>query len=219
MTRADMIQRVMVKLEELSPYDQDTAFTADAKMGNVIKPVRSYIEATLDEAIKEAVGMLPLRLLSADIVNDGSLVATVDQNGVGRIKILKQGILRLVELKFPDWERSVVKTYDRTSDAYVLQQNRFTRGGLAKPVVIWTETLNNDIWECYSLPRRDVPYIATPEKCAYIEFTGQLETDTAAEYAILLCAIKVHDIYGNANQSKALHDELNQRLQIDGIQS
>lgn len=213
-----MVQRVLVKLEELSPYNQDTAFTADAQMGNVIKPVRSYIDATLDEAIKECVGMLPFRLMSDDIVNDNSLSATVDEDGVGCIVVPKD-IIRLVELKFKDWERSVVTTSDRSSQVYTLQQNRYTRGGLAKPVVVWSEDDGDDQWLCYSLPKKGSSYTERPTKCSYIEFTGNLNTDTAAEYAVLLCAIKIHDIYGNAAQSKALHDELNQRLQIDGIQS
>lgn len=212
-----MIEGVLVKLEEYSPYQAPDSFTADSTLGGKIQPVRSYVENTIDEAIKEAIAMLPLRFLFGDIVNDtANNKANVDTDGIGRIKV-PADVVRLVELRFADWERGVIRPIDRTSPEYEVQRNPFTRGGFSKPAVVWTEEQGSEIWECYSLEKSDVPYTEEPVKCAYIPFTGELANDRAAEYAIIICAIKVHSIYGNNANVKLLQDDMSAMLQIDSI--
>ena len=218
-----MIDAVLVKLEELSPFNAPDSFTADPALGGVIQPVRSYAEATLNEAIKETIVMLPLRFLYKDIVNNSELVADVDEEGIGTIHLYDNNakkpidVVRLVELKFAEWEKGVIRPIDRTSPEYDIQRNPYTRGGTSKPAVVWTEDTISEVWECYSLPKMGRPYIEKPTKCAYVGLTGNLNSERAAEYAILVCAIKVHNIYGNNANVKLLQDDLTTMLQFDNI--
>lgn len=214
-----MIEQVLVRLEEFSPYEAPTSFTADASLGGKINPVRSYIERTLDFAIRDALDMLPLKLLQEDIKSYANLAAVVDADGVGRV-VVPSGAIRLVELRFPQWERSVTKAYDRTSPMYDLQQNRYTRGGVAKPVVIWSDgndELGNTsaVWECYSFPNRATPTspVASVAKCVVMQ--DHIEGKRAAEYAIIQCAIRIHGVYGDVGNIKSLREELQTMLQID----
>lgn len=219
MTRNAMIDAVLVKLEEYSPFSAPDNFTADSDMNGVIQPVRSYVEATLNAAIYEAVGMLPLRLLAQDIIQNRSAAADVDTDGVGRIYLgtmQRADIIRIAEVRFQSWERGA-RPIDKTSQEYALQCNPYTRGGSCKPVVVWDRDNGQDILECYSLEKRSANYTEKPTRLSYIEQKGYLNTQRACDYAVLLCAIKVHDIYGNGTQAKAMSEELAQMLQVDNI--
>lgn len=218
MTRADMIHGVLAKLEEHSPYQNPGAFTADQGQGvtETIRPVWSYAETTLDEAMKEAVGMLPLRLLHDDITYD-AVDAVINEDGVGIVDVPAKDVLRMCELKFAPWERSVTQPIDKTSIEYARQCNPYTRGGVCKPAVVWSKD-GGEIWECYSFPTDGTEPRKEPStRCAYIVAKDHLETLRAAQYAIMLCAIKIHEIYGNTTEVKMLKEELTQMLTLDQI--
>lgn len=218
MTKDEMIEAVLVRLEEFSPYEAPDSFTADATLGGKINPVKSYVEKTLPFAIHDALMMLPLRLLQEDIENVPSVAAIVDADGVGHV-VVPSGVVRLCELRFPQWERSVTQTFDRTSPMYDLQQNRYTRGGVAKPVVIWSDMNDNTHkkaeWECYSFPNRTTSAMPTASICKVLRQKDHLEGLRAAEYAVIQCAIRIHGVYGDVGNIKSLRDELQTMLQID----
>lgn len=214
-----MIEQVLVRLEEFSPYEAPTSFTADTTLGGKINPVRSYVERTLDFAIRDVLDMLPLKLLQEDIKSYANLAAVVDSDGVGRVRV-PSGVVRLVELRFPQWERSVTRAFDRTSPIWDLQQNRYTRGGVAKPVVIWGDE-NDEVgnkaaeWVCYSFPNRTTPTSPTASVAKAVVQQDHIEGLRAAEYAIIQCAIRIHGVYGDVGNIKSLREELSTMLQID----
>lgn len=214
-----MIKAVLAKLEELSPYQNPNAFTADNQMANVVRPVWSYAEEMMDESIKEAVTMLPLKHLNED-VSTLTLTATIDADGVGELDVPEdREMLRLAYLQFPEWERAVTRPVDEASEVANMQTNPFTRGGTSKPVVVWIS--GDNVWKCYSFPKGNARQERT-SRCGVVWMPDKtqdegLYTKRAAEYAILICAIKVHGTYNNTANVKFLREELQTMLQLDGL--
>ena len=214
-----MIKAVLAKLEELSPYENPSAFTADGQMENVVRPVWSYADEMLDESIKEAVTMLPLKHLTEDIDNI-TVTANIDADGVGTVEVPDdKEMLRMAYLQFPEWERSVTRPVDEFSDIAMMQSNPFTRGGTSKPVVVWLS--GDKEWKCYSFPQGN-PRSQRSSRCGVVWMPDKsrdegLQTKRAAEYAILLCAIQVHGAYNNTANVKFLREELQTMLSFDNI--
>ena len=153
MTRAQLIEAVKVKLEEISPFDEPQSFIAAGdNAANTVKPIISYINSTLDEAAKRCLYSLPLSLLHADVEHSKPAMY-IDEHGVGIFPIGRN--IRMVRFRHPALLRDIT-AFITTEDAlYLLQQNRYTRGGIAKPVaVIAANGTQNAIgqMEIYSFP-------------------------------------------------------------------
>ena len=69
MTRDQLIDRVLTKLDEKSPFDEPQSFIAaegDSSYDKV-KPIKVYVDDLLDEAANDCLRMLPLSLVRNDI--------------------------------------------------------------------------------------------------------------------------------------------------------
>lgn len=212
MTRPDYIQAVKAKLEEISPFDEPASFiAADPDEQGKIKPIQSYIDSELDRAARYCLNTLPLSLLSKDVTSSDKN-ASVDEGGVGHIGEMSQ-YLRLVRVHDNGkvWKRDVT-AFMTTSDAlYLLQQNVFTRGGVAKPVVVINPEQGE--LELFSFPPK-LGLKTESLKVYYIDGSVVAESvkSDISEYIILVCAAYVAEILQDTNRATTLRTEFQEKV-------
>ena len=215
MTRPQYISAVKAKLEEISPFDpigEHTEFiAADDSEKNVIKPIQSYIESELDRAARYCLLTLPLSLLALDVTKL-STTASVDDKGVGIVSN-KSKYLRLVRVHDDGgvWKRDVTAFMASTNPLYLLQQNIFTRGGIAKPVVVYNPEEKQI--ELYSFPK-ELRGEEENVTLYYIDADVVAESVLSgiSEYIILVCAMYVAEILQDTNRATTLQEEFQQKV-------
>lgn len=216
MTRSELIELVKVKLEEISPFDEPQSFIAAAGDADYdkVKPIISYIDQTLDKAGVNCLNNLPLSLLSKDVVKVET-TAIVDSKGVGHI--IQHDYSRLVRVHTEHWQRDCTMFITTEDERYLLQQNRYTRGGTAKPLVAY-----NPEWqdlELYSFPAsdnstdQDVILWHIPLYANNTERAAETISSPIHDYIALDCAVQVLEIMGNTQQSAALKQEYETKLE------
>ena len=217
MTRAEYIQAVKVKLEEISPFDEPDSFIASSDgSANTVKPIISYIDKSLDEAAQDCLKSLPLSLLHKDIsYQDGNMI--ISRRGVGVITDI-DSTWRLVRFRHPALKRDITAFITSQDPLYLLQQNKYTRGGIAKPVAVLSTDGDNDSGgyiEIYSFPSE---YYSSQSQCFldYIDVknlgAADVESDIE-EYIVLRCAIMVAQILNDINTAEVLQREYDRKLQ------
>lgn len=203
MTRQEYINKVKAKLEEISSFsDPGSLQILNQGESDVVKPIISYIEDSLDEAAHFCLNNLPTSLLASDI-EENEYHLPIDRNGVGRISGIDE-YLRLVRLSSKAWERDVTVFITPNNPAYQLQQNRYTRGKCAKPVVAYVP--ERSILELYSFPPQMRPddccdYAYTKAKLYYIDTNKKAEkvSSLISEFIVLRCATIVLEILKDNN--------------------
>lgn len=228
MTRQEYIDAVKVKLEEISPFNEPDHFIAAAGDSNYtkVKPIVSYIERTLDEAAHNMLRSLPLTLLHADIeITTPNM--NIDSLGVGFIRVSPQQ--RFVRLHHPALQRDITAFITTEDPLYLLQQNRYTRGGTAKPVAVFASNVvtgltgNTGQLEIYSFPSdmettqgqadgNAVLYLINTEKHPESDHTNRV-LSPIEEYVVLECAAMVADIMENAAAAQACRAEQQRKIQ------
>ena len=117
-------------MEELTPYmsgnfEQTAGVTID-----------EYIDGSIDEQLRTLFLSAPLRFLP--VVEIGSECKPQRrQDGSGRITLPKE-FLRPASLHMEGWHKTVTRFIDESHPLYELQFSRYTRGGVSKPVAVWT---------------------------------------------------------------------------------
>jgi hypothetical protein len=136
MTKIEIIERVKVLLEEVSPFDDGLQV-----LNEDVHPIQSYIENSIMPALEQLLLACPLHLTTAvefateeEIDDIMSMIESGTRN-IGRIDI-PEDFLRLHTIKIDNWEKSVHRAISIESPEYALQQNLYTRGGASKPVVV-----------------------------------------------------------------------------------
>ena len=168
-TRADYIEAVKVKLEEVSPFTEPDAFIADGD-ASVVKPILSYIDKTLDEAARNCLRGLPLSLLHADIEHvtstgaSAGIAMAIDSSGIGRFSLSQS--IRPVRFRHDALKRDITSFITTEDSLYLLQQKEYTRGGTAKPVAVWSS--NDDQMEIYSFPKSMATPAGQPDTTAVL---------------------------------------------------
>lgn len=219
MDRADYIAAVKVKLEEISPFDEPQSFiAADDSAENTVKPIISYIDKSLDEAAHDCLNSLPLSLLHADIER---LTPTmkINSQGVGIIGGLSN-TLRLVRFRHEALQRDITAFITSEDPLYLLQQNRYVRGGTAKPVAVWASSndgTNIGQLEIYSFLPELNNTTSTAATLLGIEThkTAENVKSSIEEYLILRCAATVAQILNDANTAQILQQEYTNKLQAE----
>jgi len=125
MTRAEIAQLALAKLDEISPYD-----TSD------VIPAASLADKLMDESAKTMLRSVPLHIvrpknltiLPPNYVYDNT-------TGVGHI-VLPSDYLRLYSFKLTEWSRSVSTAITEQHPLFNLQKSRITRGKPNKPVCV-----------------------------------------------------------------------------------
>lgn len=121
MTRAEIIEKVKQKLDEVQAYD---AYAT----GGV-----SLIDKFLDEAAETVLNTVPLHLIPPNDFSDQPQDARSD--GTGLIQ-LPDDFLRLSSFQMAEWDRAVTKPISKDHPKYNMQKNTVLRGKPFKPVVV-----------------------------------------------------------------------------------
>lgn len=215
MTKQEYIKAIKAKLDEISPFDEPTdggvdfiAADGDERYKQV-KPVVSYIESELDNAAQFCLQSLPLTLISDDIDTD-SVSIGIDGRGVGHVLNMYE-YFRYVRLDCKQFQRDVTAFISSSSPLYLLQQNRYTRGGTAKPVVVYVP--EKEELEVYSFPTC-YNETKTNGKLSYVDSHRKIECihSHIERFIILTCAIRVLRILGDDNAVQRLTNEFNEVL-------
>ena len=209
MTREEYIEAVKVKLEEVSPFDEPNSFIAADNEPDYkeVKPIISYIEKTLDEAAHNCLQALPLTLLHADIVHSEPTL-TIADDGVATFTI--QPNTRFVRFRHPDLRRDITAFITSEDPIYLLQQNKYTRGGQSKPIAVVSS--DEGKMEIYTL---------LPESQTDKGVLLSIETDKIAEnvlspiedYIVLECAAMASDIMSDTAAAQTLRQEQQTKVQ------
>lgn len=224
MTRKEYIEAVKAKLEEISPFEEPTTFIAadgDSDYANV-KPIISYIDGTLDEATRNCLRALPLTLLHSDIETTTPSIS-IAADGVATFNISTDE--RYVRFRHPELKRDITSFITTEDSLYLLQQNKYTRGGLAKPVAVVSSDVTSGIgkMEIYSLEKRSSSRTDTTngrllkininkKVGVAADYTGvtpatALVQSPISELVVLECAAMVADILGDVNAAQVIRQE------------
>lgn len=139
MDRSDIIVIVRQKLDEVTAFDESIVDNVD------------LIDPSLDEAAKKLLLTVPLHLVRPITFDTSNLVRLPPDYKTGYI-FLPTDFLRLHTFKMKDWLRVVNEPIDQQHPKYNLQKNKFTRGGIAKPVACI----------CWRIPDTDEGSTSTP---------------------------------------------------------
>jgi len=216
-TRTEYINAVKAKLDEISPFEEPDHFIAATSVtGDTldedytkVKPVISYIESELDNAAQFCLNALPISLL-ADDVDEDTMTVCIDANGVGHIKDFYE-YLRLLRVACVQFDRDVTAFITSVSPIYLLQQNKYTRGGQAKPVVSYTPEKAE--LELFSFPAAlnnqhsmaNVRYIDCRKKVEMVH--SHIE-----RFIVIRAAMNVMRILGDDNAVARLTNEFNEAV-------
>lgn len=168
------------------------------------------IDRYIDAKIAEVLGLLylasPIRYLP--VQQSLSPPEPIKrQDGSGRI-ILPDDVIRPVSLLLEGWRHPVVRFIDENHPLYELQFNRYTRGGSAKPVAVWSKDgIGRQIIDYFSLPASykrhrilSFRYVALPDENA-----GSYELHPVLLNALCYrCGAAVYDIMGNHAMAEIL---------------
>ena len=151
--RLTLINYVKAKLDEIVPEGEGVQFAVEGDV-NISDPLNLLINAILDEAAKRVLLNAPLHVL--DPVKSATTSGTADpaDSKIGYIQ-LADNFVRLVSLKMAEWKREVTNAIDASDKRYRVQRNKYTRGGLCKPVAVFSfrtiESVNKRVLEYYSV--------------------------------------------------------------------
>lgn len=193
MDRPGLINKVKVILDEYTPEGVGT-------------PFEQYIGPLLDESAREIVLEGPLYLLVPQPIplTGGDPEASILKYADDRAYIpVPSDFVRLHEVKFPLWKKSVREAISQENEEYNMQENEYLRSGYGRPFV--------------ALIRKQFPggalvrYLecgkaladAVPDTALYVK--ESLPEDLAEEFADTLswrAASKVLATLGDVNRAK-----------------
>lgn len=162
MTRAQLIQDVKYKIDELVPENELTlAISANSSINTISETIDAFINECAIQVLKEA----PLHLCP---LGNASTIPVIVSNNVGTIT-MPMDFMRFGSVKFGVWKRTVYKHIEYGSREYEIQQNEYVRGGYSKPQVALRREAGGLYYiECYTITEADkntgrvVFYVAEP---------------------------------------------------------
>lgn len=204
MTRSELIHAVKEKIDEITPFDDPAdciALDGENDSQKVVKPITETIDMELDAAASFCLSTLPLHLLAEDTDSEDFSMG-VDRNGVGHLLNITENY-RLIRLECSVLFRPILSFITSSSPTYALQLNKYTRGGLSKPVGAFVpETGEIEVYSFQSaLFGKSVPV-----KLMYIDCNVAADEvmSPVEQFIILRTAISVMRIQGDANAVQLL---------------
>ena len=208
--------KVVVKLEEFSPYAPDDEDAGPLLVGqdklDEVKPIYSYIEETLPQAANEILLVAPLDKLDSERADHRVCVHVPDDGaktaGTVCMVSLPPDFLRLRAIRLNTWTRSVKIAEHPTSQMANAQDNEWTMGVYTKPVVVLDECKLH----CYSVKHG--------EECTIKEFryipafseSGNYN-DNIAELIALNCAKKIYEVFQNTEGVQMMAGEIKSAME------
>lgn len=179
-------------MEELTP-DWDGAMEQVEGVS-----VSNYIDSVIDEQLRLLLMTAPIVLLPIEEVYS-RYSPTRRADGSGRITLDTQ-VLRPVSLQMTGWKMPVTRFIDESHPLYELQFNRYTRGGVAKPVAVYThDGQGNKVIDYFSLPTN---LLHTIQSLRCVLCPGEKSQNFTLEPLLVdmlcyRCAAAVYSIMGN----------------------
>ena len=134
MLGSDIINLVVVKMEEYTPYGPDSgeALLAGGDNLDEVKPVYSYIHQNLAQAANEMLAIAPIHKL---LYKEENVIGVADEedNQIGSIA-LPSDFLRVHTLWMKGWRRPIHDALIEGHPISTLQYTKWTRGTKQKPV-------------------------------------------------------------------------------------
>lgn len=214
MTIQSLIEKVIIKMDEVSPFEEPLSLVAlDNPDEHSIHPVRRYIAAELPTAAVYCLSVLPLHLVASDVESvvytDVAII-----NGVATVPF-ECGMYYPKRVSAIGWNRPVTAFFNSSDQLYTLQLNAHTRGGEHKPAVAIVP-------ECKTLELYSWKHAKKTEVTVWWVNTGKaIESDSEhdgikspiEDYIALRCAEQVFGIMQNANGVSAMQKVFNEKLQ------
>lgn len=187
-------------MEELTPYlsgtfEQTAGVTIDV-----------YIDNSIDEQLRTLLLSAPVRFLPVVEINN-ECEPLRRQDGSGRIT-LPDDFLRPISLLMEGWNKCVTRFIDENHPLYELQFSRYTRGGVNKPVAVWTtDGSGAQVIDYFSFPASVTSHTIASLQCV------KNPTSHAATYNLhpalidalcYRCTALVYDIMGNQPMSAVM---------------
>jgi len=143
MTKAELINNVRLKLDEIQSANEDIITSSSV---DFVKPLTKMIDGLILPSVNKVLMEAP------DIIVPKTQITatTATKYGVGDFGTapLPADILRIIRVFLPKWQSIVYKSITPDHPKYKLQQNKFTRGGFTKPVVV---VMPNGLFELYPI--------------------------------------------------------------------
>lgn len=199
MLRSELITRVKIKLDEYTP-------------AGVVLPFDDYIGPLLDESARDLLERAPLYLMTPTSI---PLTGTVFENDKSFIPV-PEDYVRLYEVKYPLWKRSVRVAISREHPDYKIQENEFLTGGYGRPSVAVVQTSVSGGSVVKYLECSKVLTDATPSVATYVRTLGTADpenlNDLLADVQTWLCTSKVLGILDYADKAKLAMEQSNNAL-------
>lgn len=214
MLGSDIAKKVLVKLEEFSPYMPNNKAAGPLLTGNdslkEVKPIYSYVDETLPQAANEILMVLPLHKLESERPGNTHL-HVIDRRTAGTVCSvgLPADYLRLAALRLGSWKYPVhAVTYANTPLAKA-QDNEWTMGKFTKPVVVQKEQ-----WlYCYSIKPGTTPSIEEFRYIPVFSLIGEYD-DNIAELIALNCAKKIYEVFQNTEGVNMMASEIKSAMEV-----
>ena len=126
MDRPGLINKVKIKLDEFTP--EGVGF-----------PFEDYIDPILDESGREILKGSPLHLLTPTAIPTAEVIYDRNKAYIP----MPSDYVKLYEIKYPLWEKSVRRTISPEDPLYKIQENEYTKGGYSRPSVAIVQTSVN----------------------------------------------------------------------------
>lgn len=200
MERAGLINQVKVKMDEFTP-------------GGVGLPFDETIGPVLDECAREILKMAPLHLLTPTVIplTGGTPVASIVKYSADKAYIpVPADYIRLYEVRYPLWKKSVRKAIAVEDPEYKIQENEYLKGGYGRPAVsVITTSIAGTMakyFECSKVV--DPGAIALTPVALYIKSVKpEALPDILADALTWLCASKVFVVQGYADKAKLVMEQ------------
>lgn len=191
MTRSYIIQRVLIKLDEISDLEES------------YDSLQSLADNLLDESANDLLMLLPFHWLplialqpeQSDFITNGQ---------TGYIK-LPENFLRLGKLKMTQWEKPVFYAYPEGHPVAEKQSYPNLRGGTAKPVAVISKSATGKRLYYYS-----VIDVHNNEDSSYVKVhEGDQMPDYLIDPLTWMCAAKVLQTMGEPKTQEAAMMQVN----------
>lgn len=194
MTRNEIINKVRVYMDEISPFE------------NIEVINNPMIDSLLEDTANDLLLITPEKELSGLLQSMSGL--TINPNiskGYGYIE-LPSTFLRALNLKFSEWERPVTNFLTSADPSYKLQWNKFTMSRGVKPMAYVT-TLDYE-----GVYFKRIEYFGMPEASSqtldYGSYVNRVTdvsdiSDNLIDPLCWLVAAKAFQIIGSQNESQA----------------
>lgn len=196
MDRTGLINKVKVILDEYAP-------------GDVGLPFEEYVGPLLDESAREILTDGPLHLLTPTPIplTSGSPPTSIVKYADNKAYIpVPSDFLRIYEIKYPLWKKSVRIAISKENPEYRLQDNEYLRSGYGRPFVaiVLTSVAGGAVTRYLECGRVENPGAGSLTPVALYVKDDKPE-NLAEQFVDTLtwrCASKVLAVMGDANRSK-----------------